>query len=49
MGTVDENDVDQVLSVNEIEAVEAYTSAATIPAESNRIGSVCGVIVFWTR
>jgi hypothetical protein len=49
MGTVDENDVDQVLSVNEVEAVEAYSSAATIPAEFNRTGSVCGVIAFWTR
>jgi hypothetical protein len=49
MGTVDESDVDQVLSVHEIEAVEAYGSAATIPAQFNRTGSACGVIAFWTR
>jgi hypothetical protein len=49
MGTVDDNDVDQILSVNEIEAAEAYASAATIPAEFNRTGSVCGVIAVWTR
>ena len=49
MGTVDETDIDQVLSVSVIEAVEAYGSAATMPVEYNRTGSACGVIVVWTR
>ena len=49
MGTVDETDIDQVLSVNAIEAVEAYGSTATMPVEYNRTGSTCGVIAFWTR
>ena len=48
-GTADQIDIDQVLSTNQIEAVEAYASAATIPIEFNRTGSVCGVIAFWTR
>jgi hypothetical protein len=32
-----------------IEAVEGYQGAATIPAEYNTTGSVCGVLLIWTR
>ena len=49
IGNSERVDVDQVLSVNEIEGVEAYGSGATIPVELNRTGSACGVIAFWTR
>lgn len=37
------------LSANEIEAVEYYQGGAAIPAKYNRPGSVCGVLVLWTR
>ena len=42
-------DIDDVLPVAEIEAVEAYTSVAGLPPEYNRPGAACGVIAFWTR
>lgn len=42
-------DVDAVVSVENIEAIEAYGTAAGLPLEFNRPGSACGVIVFWTR
>ena len=32
-----------------VEAIEAYQGAATIPAEYNMTGSVCGVLLIWTR
>jgi hypothetical protein len=32
-----------------IEAIEGYQGAATIPAEYNATGSVCGVLLIWTR
>lgn len=32
-----------------IEAVEAYTSAAQIPAQYNKTGGGCGVLLIWTR
>jgi hypothetical protein len=43
------NDINDMLPVDQIEAIEVYTSAATMPPEFNRTGAVCGVIVFWTR
>ena len=33
----------------QIEAVELYSSAATIPMQYNGTGSACGVILIWTR
>ncbi len=42
-------DIDDVLPVAEIEAVEVYTSVAGLPPEYNRPGAACGVIAFWTR
>lgn len=38
-----------VVPVDQVEAVEAYTGASEIPTELNRTGSACGVIVIWTR
>jgi len=44
----DDRDLEQ-LRVDQFDAVEAYEGPATVPAEFNRTGSVCGVILFWTR
>jgi hypothetical protein len=41
--------IDDILPLIDVEAVEAYSSAATVPPQLNRTGSTCGVIVFWTR
>ena len=40
--------IDEVMPVENIEAVEVYTGWATIPAEFNRFNT-CGVIAVWTR
>jgi len=45
-GTVD---VDDVLDVEFIDAIEAYSGAGNLPAQFNREGSDCGVIVAWSR
>jgi hypothetical protein len=44
-------DVDFMLSfdVNHLAAIEIYNGAAEIPAEFNRTGSDCGVLVLWTK
>lgn len=49
LGNADRIDIDSALPIAHIVAVEAYSSAASIPAEFNRPGAACGVIVFWTR
>ena len=41
--------VDNVIPVEQIEAIEFYSSIAGMPPEFNRRGAVCGVLVFWTR
>jgi hypothetical protein len=41
--------VDDVIPVEQIEAIEFYPSIAGMPREFNRRGAVCGVLVFWTR
>jgi hypothetical protein len=41
--------IDMILDVNQVEAVEAYSGGADIPPEFNVTGSACGVIVIWTR
>ena len=41
--------LDATINVEQLEAVEAYNTVASLPAEFNRRGSECGVIVFWTR
>lgn len=42
-------DIDQVLSMEDVEAIETYTSIGGLPQEFNRPGAACGVIVIWTR
>lgn len=42
-------ELDYVLGVNQIEAIEAYNGPAQVPVMFNRTGSQCGVVVLWTR
>jgi hypothetical protein len=49
LGNTGSLDVETVLSVQVIEAVETYSRPAQMPPEFNRMGSGCGVIAFWTR
>lgn len=42
-------DLEHVLGVNQIEAVEVYSGPSQMPVIFNRTGSGCGVVVFWTR
>lgn len=41
--------LDALVPVQFVEAVEVYTSPVNVPAELNRPGAGCGVIVVWTR
>lgn len=41
-------DIDQV-RLESIGAVEVYRGPSEVPAEFNQTGSVCGVVVMWTR
>ena len=43
------DDLDMMISVNQIYAIEVYSGPSQTPPEFNRTGSDCGVIVFWTR
>lgn len=49
IGTTEQVDVDQVIPLVNVEALEAYVSSAGMPLTYNRPGAVCGVIAFWTR
>ncbi len=49
VGTADTYDVNAVLWVDKLDAVESYPSAARIPIEYNTTGTQCGVIAFWTK
>lgn len=42
-------DPSEVVSPEQIEAIEAYAGPASIPPELNITGSACGVVVIWTR
>lgn len=42
-------DPSEVVSPEQIEAIEAYAGPASIPPELNITGSACGVLVIWTR
>ena len=33
----------------QIEGIEAYSSASQVPVRFNKTGSGCGVLVIWTR
>ena len=43
-----DNDLEK-LAVSDYAAVEFYSGPATIPAEYNKTGSSCGVLLFWMR
>ena len=49
MGSTDNIDLDNLFSLAEFAAIEAYSGAAVVPAELNRTGSACGVFAIWTR
>lgn len=49
LGNTADVDVDAVLPVQALEAVETYSRPAQVPPEFNRTGSGCGVIALWTR
>lgn len=42
-------DINEVVSVSELEAVEVYRRATEIPAEFGGSDSECGVVALWTR
>lgn len=44
----DASDVLNTLTPEQIEGIEAYPSAASVPAQYNQTGSSCGVILIWT-
>jgi hypothetical protein len=41
--------IDLIMPLVNVDAIEAYGPAASLPPEFNRSGSECGVILFWTR
>jgi outer membrane receptor protein involved in Fe transport len=45
----DQADALETVPAENIEAIEAYQGAASIPPEYNATGSVCGVLLIWTR
>jgi hypothetical protein len=45
----DQADALESIPPENIEAIEGYQGAASIPAEYNMTGSVCGVLLIWTR
>lgn len=49
LGNGMEADMDALLSIQTIEAVEVYSGATTVPPEFNRSGAECGVVALWTR
>jgi hypothetical protein len=49
MGTTETLDVDVLINIRAVEAVETYMGAGSIPALFNVSGARCGVLAFWTR
>jgi hypothetical protein len=45
----DQADALESIPPDNIEAIEAYQGAATVPAEYSLTGATCGVILIWTR
>ena len=41
--------IDEILALEAVQAIEVYSSVATVPPRFNRPGSACGVIIFWTQ
>jgi hypothetical protein len=48
-GNSSDFDIDVMLAVTNIAAIEVYSGASQIPPVYNRPGAGCGVIAFWTR
>ncbi|HEX9939717.1 MAG TPA: carboxypeptidase regulatory-like domain-containing protein [Longimicrobium sp.] len=46
---VGSDDVNQLVSLAEVEAVETYAGPAEIPAQYNATGSACAVVLIWRR
>jgi len=44
-----QNDINSVVSPNQVEAVEVFRGPSEIPVQYNDNNSMCGVIVIWTR
>ena len=49
LGNAFNTDVNTVVPLEIIQAIEVYGATAGLPQELNRRGSSCGVIAFWTR
>lgn len=49
MSARDQAEAINMVSPDDIEAIEAFQGAASIPAEYNPTGSACGVVLIWTR
>jgi hypothetical protein len=49
MNARDQADAINMVPPDDIEAIEAYQGAASIPTQYNPMGSACGVILIWTR
>jgi hypothetical protein len=43
------DDVNQLVPLSELEAVETYAGLGEIPAQYNETGSACGVVLAWRR
>jgi hypothetical protein len=49
IGDSNSMDIDDLLPLVDVEAIEVYTSTAGLPQEFNRPGAACGVVAIWTR
>jgi hypothetical protein len=45
----DQSEALNMVSPDDIEAIEAFQGSASIPAEYNTMGSTCAVLLIWTR
>jgi hypothetical protein len=44
-----QNDIDSVVSPNQVEALEIFRGPSEIPPQYNDNNSMCGVVLIWTR
>jgi hypothetical protein len=42
-------DIDQLVRVDRLQAIEVYVGPGQLPAELQQTGTACGAVVFWTR
>ena len=47
--TLDDGNLDHVISPNDVQAIEAYAGASEAPAQYGGSTATCGVILLWTR